>query len=241
MVTGLNIGVRHILPMYPFLFVLAGAGCSKPDRPQSTLGLCDHRHFWFSRQSRLSERYLAYSNELWGGPRNTYKLLSDSNVDWEQQLKTIKRYLDQHQIRECWFAYFADVVANRSYYGIPCKPLPTIASVWLNPEMDVPAAIDGTVLVSTRTLSAYEFGPDELNPYAQFQKLTPIAALEHGVFVYQGHVEIPLASALNDLTRASLLQRDHRDAEALAETRIAVGLAPAPYGRRLPWVDCLWR
>jgi len=25
---------------------------------------------------------IAYSNELWGGPSNTYHNLSDSNVDW---------------------------------------------------------------------------------------------------------------------------------------------------------------
>ena len=228
MITGLNIGVRHILPMYPFLFVLAGAAAASligRDR-RWTYAIVAILLFHMLSSFRAFPTYLAYSNELWGGPRHTYKLLSDSNADWGQQLKTVKRYLDQHQIRECWFAYFADVVADPSYYGIPCKPLTTIASVWLKPEREVPSAIDGTVLVSAGTLSGYEFGPDELNPYAQFQKLTPVAALEDAVFVYQGHFEIPLAAALNHLTRASLLQREHRDEEALAETRIAMELAP---------------
>jgi hypothetical protein len=228
MATGLNIGVRHILPIYPFLFVLAGgAAASLIARDKRwTCAILALLIFNAVLSLRAFPTYLAYSNELWGGPRNTYKLLSDSNADWGQQLKTVKRYLDQHQVRECWFAYFADVVADPSYYGIPCKPLTTIASVWLQPRIDVAATVDGVVLVSAGVLSGYEFGPDELNPYAQFQKRTPVATLEHGVFVYQGHFEIPLASALNHLTRASLLRRDHRDAESLAEIRTAVALAP---------------
>jgi len=35
--------------------------------------------------------YLAYSNELWGGPSQTYRYLSDSNADWGQQLKATKK------------------------------------------------------------------------------------------------------------------------------------------------------
>jgi hypothetical protein len=182
---------------------------------------------------RVFPVYLSYANELWGGPANTYKYLTDSNVDWGQQLKAVKKYLDARRVKNCWFAYFADVVADPAYYGIPCKPLPTIASVWLLPSvphfphsLQVPPSIDGPVLISAGVLSGYEFGPGPLNPYDQFQKLTPTAVIENGVFVFDGHFGIPLASALDHVTQAQILEANGQLEQALAEAQIAAQLAP---------------
>jgi hypothetical protein len=228
MSSGMNIGVRHILPVYPFLMALVGWTAAQ---------LIERRHVWayvvaliliFDAVSSLHAFpvYVAYSNELWGGPSQTYKYLSDSNADWGQQLKATKKYLDGRQVKQCWFAYFAQVVADPTYYGVPCKPLTTIASVWLQPSIDVPASIDGPVLISAGTLSGYEFGPGPLNPYDQFQKLRPSALIEDGVFVFDGHFEIPLASALNHVTQAQLLAKNNHLDEALSEAEIAASLAP---------------
>lgn len=228
MTSGLNIGVRHILPIYPFLAILAGWAawllieCKRRWAPLIALLLL----FDIASSVRSFPVYLAYSNELWGGPSNTYKYLSDSNVDWGQQLKATKQYLDSRQVDHCWFAYFADVVAQPGYYGIPCKPLTTIASVWLQPSIQVPASIDGPVLISAGVLSGYEFGPGSLNPYDQFQKIRPTAVIEHGIFVFDGHFDIPLASALNHVTQAQLLTANNNLEKALIEAQTAVSLAP---------------
>lgn len=228
MSSGMNIGVRHILPIYPFLIVLAGwAGWQLvQSRRYWAYGIGALLLFNVVSSVRSFPVYLAYSNEFWGGPANTYKYLTDSNVDWGQQLKATKKYLDSRHVDHCWFAYFAAVVADPSFYGIPCKPLTTIASVWLQPWIDVPASIDGPVLISAGVLSGYEFGPGSLNPYDQLQRIRPAAAIEHGIFVYEGHFEIPLAAAFNHVTRAQLLaQGGHLD-QALAESQTAVSLAP---------------
>jgi hypothetical protein len=228
MASRMNIGVRHILPIFPFLFVLAGWAAAK---------LIERRRSWayivamvlvfdIVSSLRAFPVYIAYANELWGGPANTYKYLSDSNADWAQQLKSVKKYLDRHGVKNCWFAYFGEVAADPSYYGIPCKPLTTIASVWLQPSIDVPAHIDGPVLISAGVLSGYEFGPDSLNPYDQFQRIRPAAVIEHGVFVFDGHFDIALASALNHVTQAQLLAKQNRLDQALAEAQLAVALAP---------------
>src|ERR1044072_5410346 len=76
--------------------------------------------------------YIAYSHALWGGPGSPYKYLSDSNVAWGEQLKATKKYLDERGVKDCWFVYFAEGVAEPVYYGIPCKPLPTINTPWLH-------------------------------------------------------------------------------------------------------------
>lgn len=228
MSSGMNIGVRHILPIYPFLMILAGWTAAQLVRYRRhwMYGVAFILVFGGVSSLRVFPVYLSYANELWGGPANTYRYLTDSNVDWGQQLQAVKKYLDSRHVQNCWFAYLADVVANPRYYGIPCNPLTTIASVWLQPSMDVPPSIDGPVLISASVLSGYEFGPGPLNPYDQFQRLTPSAVIEHGVFVFDGHFDIPLASALNHVTQAQLLDRAGNLDQALQEAQTAVQLAP---------------
>jgi tetratricopeptide (TPR) repeat protein len=228
MATGLNIGVRHVLPVYPFLFILAGWGAAELIAAKRKLvyAVALVLAIGIFSSMRVFPVYLSYANELWGGPANTYRYLSDSNVDWGQQLKSINQYLDQRHVKDCWFAYFADVAVDPKYYGVPCKPLTTIASVWLQHSIDVPPSIDGPVLISAGVLSGYEFGPGELNPYDQFQRLHPTAVIENGVFVFDGHFDIPLASALNHLTQSQLQQKAGNMDQALAKAQTAVQLAP---------------
>jgi 4-amino-4-deoxy-L-arabinose transferase-like glycosyltransferase len=229
----MNIGVRHILPLYVFLAVLiAGAAQSlmrhglpmTARRWQYVVVALVLFHVFSSVRS--FPNYMAYSNELWGGPSQTYKYLTDSNVDWAQQLKSTKQYLDGRGTKECWFAYFGQGVLEPHYYGIPSKPLPTADSLWMNERIDVPPTIDGTVLVSAGVLSGFEFGPDALNPYRQFQQLRPVAVIDAAVFVFEGHFEIPLASALGHAQHAMVLLEGKQLNEALTEAQAGVALAP---------------
>ena len=224
----INIGVRHILPLYVFFAVLiAGAAwrLMRSDRRWRYVVVSLLLFHVFS-SVRSYPNYIAYSNELWGGPSQTYKHLTDSNVDWAQQLKSTKRYLDGRGIKECWFAYFGQGVLEPHYYGVPSKPLPTADSLWMNERIDVPPTIDGTVLVSAGVLSGFEFGPGALNPYRQFQQLRPVAVIDDAVFVFEGHFEIPLASALGHAQHAMVLLEGKQLNEALAEAQAAVALAP---------------
>ena len=225
---GMNIGVRHILPVYVFLAVLIGGaawtlirGNRKWVYPIVAL-LLIHA----ASSLRTFPAYLAYSNELWGGPSQTHKYLTDSNADWGQQLKAAKQYLDQRGVKDCWFVYFAAGVAEPGFYGIPCKPLPTISTLWLNQQIDVPPSIDGPVLVSASNLSGVEFGPGVLNPYEQFKHVAPTAVIDHGIFVFDGHFGLPLASALSRIQKARNYLAAQQTQEALAEAQAALALAP---------------
>jgi tetratricopeptide (TPR) repeat protein len=226
--TNLNIGVRHILPMYPFLCVLIGGAVVKLaniDRQWAYVaGLLLAWHVVSA--SRAFPNYLAYSNEFWGGPADTYKYLTDSNTDWGQQLKDVKKYLDQRGIRDCWFAYFVEPSIQFSAYGIPCKPLPTADSWWTHYQIDTPAIIQGPVLISAATLTGYEFGSNALNPYLQFQQVRPVDEIDDGVFVYDGAFDMRFASALGHVTRAIDLGASKQLEPALAEAQIAVQIDP---------------
>lgn len=206
MMSRLNIGVRHILPVYAFLTVLIGG---------AAWALIQRQRVWayvvgilLVYQAviaiRIYPAYIAYVNEFWGGPSQAWRLLNDSNADWAQQLKATHRYLDAHGINDCRFIYFAGAVVDTAYYGIPCKPLPTMDSIWMNEDIDTPPEIDGTLLISAGDLSGFEFGPGKLNPYEQFKTITPVASIDYGVFVYQGNFKIPLAAALSHSLRVGV-------------------------------------
>jgi hypothetical protein len=226
--TGLDIGARHILPMYPFLSVLiGGAALALAHRNRRWAYVVGLLLAWHAVSSaRAYPNYLAYSNEFWGGPANTYKYLTDSNTDWGQQLKAVKKYLDNRGVKDCWFAYFVEPSIHFSAYGIPCKPLPTADSGWADYQIDTPQTITGPVLISAGTLTGYEWGSNVLNPYREFQKLKPVAFIQDGVFVYDGTFDMRFASALGHVTRARDLIAAGQLASALVEAQTAVAIDP---------------
>ena len=225
---GMNIGVRHIIVVYAFLYALIGGATWALIRTSRSWAYVVGVFLLVHAASSVKAfpNYIPYANELWGGPSQTHKYLTDSNSDWGQQLKSIKQYLDQRGVKDCWFLYFAAGVAEPNYYGIPCKPLPTISTLWLNLPIDVPVSINGPVLISASNLSGVEFGPGPLDPYGQFKLLKPSAVIDNGVFVFEGTFEVPLVAAISRTQKAyNLLQEKQLDL-ALQEAHAAVALAP---------------
>ena len=230
----LNVGIRHILPVVPFLLVLAAAA--------AIALLSRSRLFLYPVVALLVwnvvsclhafPNYMPYSNELWGGPAHTRLYLSDAAVEWGQNLKWTKQYLDQHNIHDCYFAYFVEPFILPSDYGIPCKLLPTLESRGMI-ELDVPPTIHGTILVSDSVLSGYELGSSVRNPYDPLFHRKPDDVIMNGVEVYHGDFSLPLASSMMYETRArKLLRGDSANGlkpnpeAALLAAQQAVGLAP---------------
>lgn len=228
----MNIGLRHILPMYMFLVVLVAGVAWKliQQNRRWIYAVVPLIVFQAISGARTYPAYMAYANELWGGPTQTYKYLTDSNADWGQQLKSVKRYVDQRGIKDCWFIYFAQGVVDFRDYGIPCKPLPTLDAAWVGANYDAPPAIGGPVLISAGDLSGFEFGGPALNPYEQFRQIQPAAVIDYAVFVFEGHFEIPKAAAISHMHKARDLLAAKQLPEALAESQQAVALAPDAVG-----------
>src|SRR5579862_2347919 len=228
MSAGMNIGLRHILPMYPFLYALAGGAAAKlmENGRKWIYAVAALVLFQVITTTRVFPAYMAYANELWGGSSRTYKYLSDSNVDWGEQLKSTKTYLERKGIKDSWFIYFAEGPVRMKDYGIPCKPLVTIGTLWLDEELDIPPSVDGSVLISAGTLSGFEFGPGPLNPYEVFKLRQPTDVIDYAVFVFNGHFDIPLAASYSHAQKAQFLLREKRPEEALAEAQQALALAP---------------
>jgi hypothetical protein len=239
--SGMNIGVRHIMPVYVYLAALvAGAawrlGKSNRRWAYVTVALLV---LHVASSVKAFPNYMPYANEAWGGPSQTYRFLTDSSVDWAQQLKSVKRYCDEHGVKDGWFAYFGQGVLEPRYYGIPLKALPTADSLWIGEPIQVPPAVDGPVFISAGVLTGWEFGPSPLDPYAQFRQMKAVDMIDHSVFVFDGHFEIPLASALGHAQSAAALLAESKADAALAEAQAAVALAPDSVSSQAALADVL--
>jgi len=226
--SGMNAESRYILPIYPFLIVLAGEAAWEFARRSraSTVAVAALLAFAAASSLHAFPDYIAYANEAFGGPSNSYRVVSDSNGDWAQGLKWTKTYLDANRITDCWFDY-SDPVIDLSYYGIPCRRL---TSGWVHRgipgPIGLPATINGTVLLSASELSGHLWGPGVLNPYEQFSHLRPDATPGNIVLVYHGAFNMPLLSAYSHLAAAARLASAHQLPQAVAEAQQAAQLAP---------------
>ena len=229
MTSSLNIGVRHILLVFIFVLVLAGGAAwslIQTDRrwvlPMAALMLF---HVVSSLQA-FPTSYIPYANEAWGGPANIHKYLTDSTTDWAQQLKAVKRYVDERGIKECWFAYTAEPLISFHAYGIPCQVLPTMDTIWSGLKTETPPVIQGPVFFSHISLTFYESGSALLSPYSQFMQRKPTTVIEDGVFVYDGTFNVPYAAAMDRAVISGNLLDQHQPEPALSEAEAAIAFAP---------------
>jgi tetratricopeptide (TPR) repeat protein len=243
----LNIGARHILPVFLFCCVLCGAGAaalirapgSKKARERWTIAIAALLIFHIASTLHASPNYLSYGNEAWGGPSKTYLYLSDSNADWAQQLIAVSAALREHHVDNCYFAYFATPIILPADYGIPCKLLPTFDSYGTNTQLETPSMISGTVLISAGDLNGFEFGSSALNPYESFRTLQPNAIIQNGVLWYNGTFSIPLASALAPLDRSAAALKAHNLPLALSQAQQAEQIAPGDVAPEFALGDAL--
>jgi hypothetical protein len=116
--SGLNIGHRHIMPVYPVLFVMAaGAACWIALSTRWVGALVLALAAWFAAESVwIRPHYLAYFNEF-VGPKDAWRHLVDSSLDWGQDLPSVKTWLGAHPTDgPVFISYFGsgDIV----YYGV---------------------------------------------------------------------------------------------------------------------------
>ena len=133
----INIGIRHILPIYPFIFVFVSKLVNLKVKKQRIfriiiLLLC---LWYFVASIMIYPNYLAYFNELVGGPDNGYKYLLDSNLDWGQDLKGLKLWMDKNGINNISLGYWGkDNIELRGikYRQVNCYPEPGLIAVSAN-------------------------------------------------------------------------------------------------------------
>jgi len=116
----IQLGIRHVLPIYPLLAIVAGSGAAG-------LWQLAHRK-WASRMTVVAllvwqlvssayvhPDYLAYFNELAG--QHPERILVDSDLDWGQDLLRLSEALRARGIDEVSLAYWGHTDIHR--HGLP--------------------------------------------------------------------------------------------------------------------------
>jgi len=114
-----NIGIRHLLPVYPFL-ALAGAGLLARlfARRGLVLALAILPLVSAVELQRIHPHELSYFNPFVGGPEGGRRILTDSNVDWGLELTRLALELKRRGVADPTVVYFGgDDVAYR--VGVP--------------------------------------------------------------------------------------------------------------------------
>lgn len=226
----LGIGYRHLFPIFPLLYILT-AGCAAnlvSKHPKSLYAFAFLLLWQLVTTVKARPGLLAYANEAWGGPKKTHLYLSDSNVDWGQQLKAVRKFLETHPSQPCYFAYFEQGPVDFRDYGVNCRVLPTGSALWSGFDtmhFGEDPNVSGTVLISDGVLEGADI-PGKENPYSQFRSICATAVIDHGVYVYQGQFRLGAAAALEHVSAAGAFARQHNTAGAISESRIAISLDP---------------
>ncbi len=105
--SSLNIGHRHLLPLYPLLYIVAGAALVSA-RGRLGMALVVSLAAWQAFETlRVRPHYLTYFNALAGGPQGGHRFLVDSSLDWGQGLPDLKHWLAAHaQGETVYLSYF---------------------------------------------------------------------------------------------------------------------------------------
>jgi len=177
-----NIGLRHVLPAYPFLFIVIGyVSCIRTESKRiARVSLCAVLLFYLYTAISIHPDQLAYFNEIVGGPDNGYRYLADSNIDWGQDLKGLKRYMDEHGIERIYLAYFG--FSDPGYFGIKYDYLPSYAI--MNPVTSKKEVrLEGWFAISATMLEGVYLADRDL--YGLFRRLRPVGNVGHSILIYR--------------------------------------------------------
>lgn len=146
-----NIGIRHILPVYPFLYVVAGYSIHlyKKVLKQNFLKLALFLVIIILAFDVMATypSHLSYFNIACGGTKNGYKFLGDSNIAWGQDWKRLKKYIENNNIKEVKIISSFGGINIYNYHKIPYR-------AFLESDKIIPA--EGFYVIDTITLQRKE-------------------------------------------------------------------------------------
>jgi len=182
----LNIGIRHLLPVFPFTILLVSGAVSNLLKEPFLKLKCFLLAFLISWQAvsviSVFPHFLAYFNESVGGPESGYKYVVDSNLDWGQDLKGLKNWVEKNGIDTIYLDYFGG--------GDPQYYLGTKFSPWWGSRNPKELPKGSYLAVSASFLQG---GQGKKIPglqapegyYLWLNEYTPVAKIGYSIFVYK--------------------------------------------------------
>jgi hypothetical protein len=175
-ITGnLNIGVRHVLPTFPFIYLLIAGqmkrwlGVRRGLTPRTLLVKAILAWYIISSLG-VYPHFIAYFNEFAGGPDGGYRYIVDTNLDWGQDLRRLARFVEKNNIQNIKVDYFGG--GDVKYY------LAEKAQLWHADDGPTTGwlAVSATFLQTSR---AYPWAS-----YEWLDKYEPVEKIGYSIFVY---------------------------------------------------------
>lgn len=178
--SSLNIGLRHVLPIYPFMILVAGVAIAEGLRRRR--GVVVELLLALAAVESLAvwPDYLTFFNVLSGGPGRGDAILVDSNLDWGQDLPGLARWMRENGVERINLSYFGS--AAPEYYGIDCNYLP--GSPFFATERIRAPEVPGYVAVSVTNLRVIRLIGREQLFYAPLLEMEPAATIGGSIRVY---------------------------------------------------------
>lgn len=181
-----SIGLRYVLPAFPFLFVIAAGAVISLERRRAFAGrlryvLAVPLAWYMVGTIAIWPDHLAYFNESIGGPNNGYRYLVDSNLDWGQDLKGLKAVMDRRGIDQIYLSYFG--LDDPRRYGIRYTWLPSYELPNPNPQATVNIPRGSCLAISVTNLQGVYMTPPTM--FRWLDRYTPIEQVGHSIFVYR--------------------------------------------------------
>jgi hypothetical protein len=192
MTSHINIGIRHFLPVYPFLFVLGAALlerllCLRYAR-HLTVALVVLAFGWMSAEAlRAYPDYIPYINQLASGHPHWW-YLSDSNVEWGDDDRALAEYLHAHgetdvrgAVSGGWGTLAQYGIAYHEIFPRPGVQIPetryvAIGTSFLNGStISIPADENGHLISEE----------ERVNYLAAYRTLQPEAVIGNSIYVYR--------------------------------------------------------
>ncbi|HSP35259.1 MAG TPA: phospholipid carrier-dependent glycosyltransferase [Thermoanaerobaculia bacterium] len=101
----LDLGIRYVLPIYPFVY--AAIGIAVAQRTRAITIVAALLIVWHVAENVANyPQYISYFNEFIGSKRNADQYLVDSNLDWGQDLRRLGAWCREHGVRQITVHYF---------------------------------------------------------------------------------------------------------------------------------------
>jgi hypothetical protein len=107
--------------------------------------------------------YISYFNEIVGGPKNGWRYLRDSNIDWGEDLPALSEYMKRNGIDKIKLLYFGS--ADPKFYNIDYEDI-------TEPERLKPA--NNVYAISLHYIDAVEWAKDR----------SPDAMAGYSIYIY---------------------------------------------------------
>ena len=201
----LNIGFRHLLPIFPFMYLLTAYEIKKwwiGEKKYFFLNWRDNLKahlksfgkivlkasfvalliIWYLTEVIfIAPYFISYFNELVGGSKNGYKYVVDSNLDWGQDLKRLASFVEKNNIQKIKLDYFGG--GSPLYYlGEKFEPWQSAKG---QPEVGSWFAVSLTFLENSQGQPVPGFERKFEDAYWWLKDKQPFSRIGYSIFIYK--------------------------------------------------------